>query len=256
MRYSLFPAIVLATVAASASMSGASAADLPRKSVAPQQFIAPPLFTWTGFYVGINGGYVFETGKSQLTGTSALLGTGFAPSGNVKTLGNGFTAGGTVGYNYQIGSVVFGLEADLAYVDLGKRVSTTLGPLTTTLAQETSYLGTVRGRLGYAFDRVLVYGTGGLAYGDQKASTTITGLGSQWTGGKSDTRFGYALGGGVEYAFTNNWTVKAEYLYYDLGKSTYASPLVSGPGAGAAVFGTSKAENRGNIVRAGINYKF
>lgn len=234
----------------------ASAADLPRKSVAPVFAQPAPIFNWSGFYVGVNGGYVFDTGKSQLTGTPGLLATGFAPIGSAKTMGDGFTIGGTLGYNYQIGNFVAGLEADLNYVDLGKTVSTTLGPLTTTVSQDMTYFGTVRGRLGYAFDRVLIYGTGGLAYGDQKARTTISGLGSQWTGEKSDTRFGYVLGAGMEYAITNNWSAKVEYLYYDLGKTNYVSPLVAGPGAGAGVFGTSKAENRGNIVRAGINYRF
>ena len=246
MNRNLLSGALLATVAALAMASSASAADLPRKSV-PQAYVQPlPIFTWTGFYAGINGGYVFETGKSTLTG--------FGTSGGVKTLGDGFTVGGTLGYNYQVGSVVFGLEADLAYLDLGKRVTTTSGAFGATLSQDASYLGTVRGRLGYAFDRFLVYGTGGLAFGDQKASTSVTGLGSQWLGSKSDTRFGWTLGAGVEYALTNNWSVKAEYLYYDLGSTNYNSTLVAGPGAG--VFGTTKAENRGNIVRAGINYRF
>jgi outer membrane immunogenic protein len=248
--------IISAAIAASAAFSGAAlAADLPRKSV-PQQFVQPlPIFTWTGFYVGVNGGYVFDGGRSTITGSPALLGTGFAPSGSAKTMGDGFTLGGTLGYNYQIGSVVLGLEADLNYVDLGKRVTTVIGPLSTTVAQEASYLGTVRGRLGYAFDRVLIYATGGLAYGDQDASTTITAPAAFWSGSKSTTRFGYTIGAGLEYAITNNWSAKVEYLYYDLGKADYTSPQVAGaviPG----VFGTTRADNTGNIVRAGINYRF
>jgi outer membrane immunogenic protein len=234
----------------------ALAADLPRKSVAPVFAQPAPIFNWSGFYVGLNGGYVFDTGKSQLTGTPGLLATGLAPIGSSKTMGDGFTIGGTLGYNYQIGNFVAGVEADLNYVDLGKTVSTTLGPLTTTQSQDMTYFGTVRGRLGYAFDRVLIYGTGGLAYGDQKARTSISGLASQWDGSKSDTRFGYVLGAGMEYGITSNWSAKVEYLYYDLGKTNYTSPLVAGAGAGAGVFATSKAENRGNIVRAGINYRF
>jgi outer membrane immunogenic protein len=257
MKRLLASTTALATmVVIAGAVSSASAADLPRKSV-PQQFVQPvPIFTWTGFYAGINAGYVFETGKSQLTGSPALLGTGLAPIGALKTMGDGFMVGGTLGYNYQIGNFVMGLEGDLSYVDLGKNVAGGFAPLTATLSQDMSYFGTVRGRLGIAFDRLLVYGTGGLAFGDSDAQTTITIPGSQWSGSKGDTKFGYTLGAGLEYALTNNWSVKAEYLYYDLGKSNYSSPLIAGPGLGAPVFGTTKAENRGNIVRAGINYRF
>jgi outer membrane immunogenic protein len=249
-------AMLLGTVAALGIAGAASAADLPRKSP-PQTFVQPlPIFTWTGFYAGVSGGYAFDSGKSQLTGTPGLLATGLVPTGKEKTLGDGFIIGGTLGYNYQVGQVVFGLEGDLSYVDLGKRVFGGTAPLAVTQSQDMSYFGTVRGRIGYAFDRFLVYGTGGLAFGEAKASTTIAGLGSLWTGSKSDTKLGYTLGAGVEYAFTNNWSAKIEYLYYDLGKQNYTAPLIAGPGAGAGVFGTTRAENTGNIVRAGLNYRF
>jgi outer membrane immunogenic protein len=251
---------LLKTVAACALTAGlaapAFATDLPRKSV-PQTFAQPlPIFTWTGFYLGINGGYSFGNGTSAITGSPGLVGTGFAPGGKLKTVGDGFMIGGTAGYNYQIGQFVVGLEGDLAYVDLGKSVVSVIGPLSTTLSQDMTYFGTVRGRLGYAFDRLLVYGTGGLAFGDQKSTATISGLGSLWTGQKNDTRFGYTIGAGAEYAITNNWSAKIEYLYYDLGKNNVIAPLVAGPGAGAGVFGTSSNEARGSLVRAGVNYRF
>ncbi len=250
---------ILSAAAVAASLHGgaAFAADLPRKSVAPPPVIQQmPIFTWTGFYVGLTGGYVFETGKSTLIGSPGLIATGFAPVGSQKAMGDGFTIGGTVGYNYQIGNFVAGLEADLSYVDLGKTIATTIGPLTTTVSNDMTYFGTVRGRLGVAFDRLLVYATGGLAFGDSDARTTVAGPGGAfWTGGKSDTRFGYTLGAGLEYAITNNWSAKVEYLYYDMGRQTYSSPQVAGA-ALAGVFGTTRAENRGNIVRAGINYRF
>ncbi len=248
--------IISAAVAATAAFSGAAmAADLPRKTAPEPVFQAVPIFTWTGFYVGINGGYIFDGGRSQLTGSPALLATGLAPAGNVKTLGDGFTIGGTLGYNYQIGSVVVGLETDLNYVDLGKTVTTAIGPLATTLSQDATYLGTLRGRLGFTFDRVLIYATGGLAYGNQESSTAIAGLGGLWAGSKSETRFGYTVGAGLEYAFDRNWSAKIEYLYYDLGKSNYDSPQFAGPVL-PGVFGSTKAENKGNLVRAGINYRF
>jgi outer membrane immunogenic protein len=247
MKRILFATALIGATAISGGLSGASAADLPRKTVAPVYVQPVPIFTWTGFYVGINGGYIFEGGKSQVTG--------FGSSGGLKTMGDGFTVGGTLGYNYQINNFVVGLETDLNYVDLGKRVTTNFGAFSGTVSQDMSYLGTVRGRLGVAFDRVLIYGTGGLAYGNQEARTNITGLGGSFAGSKDSTRFGYTLGAGVEYAISNNWSVKAEYLYYDLGKVNYAAPQIAGaPVAGG--FGTTKAENRGNLVRAGLNYRF
>jgi outer membrane immunogenic protein len=250
-------AAALATLSVLTGVNTSSAADIPRKTMPSVNEIQRiPVFTWTGFYIGVNGGYALETGKSGLTGTPGLLATGFVPLGSQKTLGDGFTAGGTIGYNYQFGSFVAGLEADLNYVGLGKRVTTTIAPLTTSLSQDMNYLGTVRGRLGVAFDRFLVYGTGGLAFADAKSAATITGLASTWTGSKSDTRVGYTIGAGVEYAMTNNWSIKAEYLYYDLGRTTVQAPLVAGAGAGAGVFGVARAQNSGNIIRAGINYKF
>jgi outer membrane immunogenic protein len=247
--------LTAAAIAASTlAVGAANAADIPRGAPPPPVVQALPIFTWTGLYVGLNGGYVFETGKSTITGTPGLLGTGLTP-GPQKTLGDGYTIGVQAGYNYQIGAFVAGLEADVNYVDLGKTIVSTTGGLTTTLTQNTSYLATLRGRLGVAFDRVMIYGTGGLAMGNHYAATSLTGLGGGWDGTKSEVKFGYAVGAGLEYAITNNWSAKLEYIYYDLGKHDFASPQVSGaiiPG----VSGTTKAENKGNIVRAGLNYRF
>jgi outer membrane immunogenic protein len=254
--FTLAATAVVASTIMAGSTAPVLAADLPRKTV-PQSFAQPlPIFTWTGFYVGLNGGYSFGNGTSAITGSPGLVGTGFAPGGNLKTVGDGFMLGATAGYNLQMGQFVVGLEGDLAYADLGKSVATSIGPLVTTLSQDMTYFGTLRGRFGVTFDRFLVYGTGGLAFGDQKSTTTISGLGSLWTGQKNDTRFGYTIGAGAEYAITNNWSAKVEYLYYDLGKNSVVAPLVAGPGAGAGVFGTSSNEARGSLVRAGVNYRF
>ena len=228
---------ILGAIAALGLASSASAADLPRKSV-PQQFIQPlPIFTWTGFYVGINGGYLFDTGNSGRSGF-----------GNSSS-GDGFSIGGTLGYNYQIGNVVLGLEGDLAYVELNGRNNSAFGGGNGFGSNDMNYLGTVRGRIGYAIDRFLIYGTGGLAFADQKNNANFGGFGRS---SNDDVKFGYTLGAGVEYAFTNNWSVKAEYLYYDLGRSNN-STFIAGPGGG---FFTNSSDNRGNIVRAGLNYRF
>lgn len=256
MRKTTLAASAATSIAALALAAGSAlAADLPRKSVAMAPAIQPiPIFSWTGFYLGLNGGYIFEGGKSSLVGSPALLGTGLTP-GAAKTMGDGFTIGGTAGYNMQFGNLVVGLETDLNYVDLGRTSSTTLGGLTTTFSQESTYLGTVRGRLGVAFDRLLIYATGGLAYGDQDAGTSLSGLGRAWAGSKDSVRFGYTVGAGLEYAIDRNWSAKVEYLFYDLGKANYTSPLIAGP-ALPGVFGDTRAEVKGNLVRGGINYRF
>ena len=228
---------ILGAIAALGLASSASAADLPRKSV-PQQFIQPlPIFTWTGFYVGINGGYLFDTGNSGRSGF-----------GNSSS-GDGFSIGGTLGYNYQIGNVVLGLEGDLAYVELNGRNNSAFGGGNGFGSNDMTYLGTVRGRIGYAIDRFLIYGTGGLAFAYQKNNANF---GAFARSSNDDVKFGYTLGAGVEYAFTNNWSVKAEYLYYDLGRSNN-STFIAGPGGG--IF-TNSSDNRGNLVRAGLNYRF
>ena len=117
----------------------------------------------------------------------------------------------------------------------------------------------MRARLGYAFDRTLVYATGGLAYGEMKSSANffgpLPGNALQFTGTKNNTAFGYTIGAGVEYAFTNNITAKGEYLYYDLGKSTANVAVIPGSGGGGTGY-NSRFKNGGHLVRVGLNYKF
>jgi outer membrane immunogenic protein len=165
--------ILLATTALAMSGIAASAADLPSRKGPP---IAPayiPAFTWTGFYVGLNAGVAWDNNSNSLP-AGAIPITGFATSNNNNA---GFIGGGQLGYNYQFGAgqgVVVGGEADIQFADLNNRnnqVPFTFGNTPGTTFQTTgssngNYLGTVRGRIGYGFDRVLFYGTGGLAYGD------------------------------------------------------------------------------------------
>ncbi len=267
----------LAGVALSATaMSAALAADLPSRSTPPY---APsvPLFTWTGFYVGVNAGYAFSDGEnSPYVGTPAYLGlaaAGAVPAGYTLDR-EGFVGGGQIGYNYQIGSLVLGLEADLQYTDInGSATATGFGAPGLVVGQSSldlNYLGTVRARIGFTpIDRLLVYATGGLAYGEAELSGTLTagalpgGLapasGAIWSGSRSQTRFGFALGAGAEYAFTNNLTAKLEGLYYDLGDVRTVQPGINAPGQiaqGLGIFAVQEAELNGVIVRAGLNYKF
>lgn len=198
--------------------TGAVAADLPGRS-APSSFGALPVFTWTGFYVGANVGYGF----GDITGTS---GPGFGDA-------DGFLAGGQVGYNYQIGQIVVGLEADLQYADVSAPASTTgVAGSKATL----DYFGTVRGRLGYAMDRFMPYLTGGYAWGSTELSFPAF--------GKDDRgQDGYAIGAGLEYAFTQNIIGRVEGLYVDLETQRFFN-------------NTRQAGTEFGVVRAGVNVKF
>ena len=188
-----------------------------------------PFFTWNGFYVGINAGYGF--GHSKWTDTVTQVSTG---DFNV----NGPMVGGTVGYNLQFGAFVFGLEGDIDWTNI-KGSATTNCP--STCETSNTWLGTARGRIGYAFDRFLPYVTGGAAFGDVKG--TLLGAGDF-----KQTKVGWTAGAGVEYAFIDNWSAKLEYLYVDLGKAT-CDATCSGGNPMTATF-TS------NVVRGGVNYKF
>jgi outer membrane immunogenic protein len=249
--------------------TGASAADLPRKSVAPI-FAQVPAFSWTGFYVGLNAGYAW--GKSD---TAVGLGGNWAletltARNNITALGsrssspNGFTGGIQAGYNVQLNSIVLGLEADANYLGLKKRSISSAAPgvvdggypgYTFNQSVEANWLVTLRPRIGVAFDRFLVYATGGLAIANVEGSTAFASSGGySKAGSKSDTKYGYTVGGGVEYAMTNNWSLKAEYLYTDLGKINYITGFVL-----PAFLGYSETVSHNmkfHTVRAGVNYKF
>ena len=273
--------VLLASAALLSFASLAQAADLPRKSVAPVAYL-PPAFTWTGFYAGVNAGAAIGAGGSRngFTPSGAFLNPAAFPAGSLGLLNNrgrddtGFQGGGQIGYNMQYGQFVFGAETDIQYRDTsGNRSNGAVGipfafggpaPSSVTFTGRNggdNYYGTVRGRLGFAYDRALFYATGGLAYGgsqDNQAATFTNAAGAQtiFSGTRrSDTNIGYALGGGVEYAFTNNITAKAEYLYVDLSDNknrfaTSANPLAAGYSF------TSRGEDTFHVVRAGLNYKF
>ena len=196
----------------------ASAADLPSRKgpvVAP---VYVPVFTWTGFYVGANAGY----------GWGNVNANGFANVGDL----DGFVGGGQVGYNYQMGQFVVGLEADLQAADLSS--GNNLGLINV----KTDYFGTVRARVGVAFDRFMPYITGGWAYGNVK--TSIPGIG--FSSDRSHTG-GYAVGAGLEYAVTNNIIAGVEYLYVDLGEKNILGA-------------NTKIGTDFSVVRARLSYKF
>ncbi len=242
--------ILIAAALALAAGGQALAADLPPPVAPPPRApatyvpVPAPVFTWTGIYVGINGGYAF--GNSNWT---SPLGTiiGGTPCVTTCSTGtfttSGFLAGGTIGGNYQWGQFVLGVEGDGDWTNLNGTTFSNCGPGCET---KSDWLATVRGRAGYAVDRILFYGTGGGAFGNLQAAAGTLPF-------SSSTQIGWTAGGGVEFAFTPNLTAKVEYLYVDLGsQSCGAANCYSVSGIGPATTVTLTE----NVVRAGINYKF
>ncbi|MGO9326785.1 MAG: outer membrane protein [Steroidobacteraceae bacterium] len=243
--------ILLAAALALAAGGQALAADLPQPAPPPPRAPATyvpvpvPVFSWTGIYFGINGGYGF--GDSNWTGPLGVanLGgplTGCCSTGQFST--SGFLVGGTLGANYQWGQFVLGIEGDGDWTNLNGTYSGAGLACGAGCTTQSDWLATVRGRAGYAFDRILIYGTGGAAFGNLQAGYVPTGTFD------SSTQIGWTAGGGIEFAFTPNLTAKVEYLYVDLGSMS----CVVGCGVIAATPVTVSLTE--NVVRAGINYKF
>jgi outer membrane immunogenic protein len=216
------------------TVAGAAlAADLPSRA-APAAFSAAPIFTWTGLYVGVNAGYAKSTQKTTDMDYWDFGGTN-------ESSKSGFTGGAQIGYNWQMGALVLGLEADINGVQ-----SNQTDIAYDSFHAKTSYLGTVRGRAGVAVDRALIYVTGGLAYGKINQSWGYSGDIDDFVSNK--TRFGYTVGAGVEYALTQNVSVKLEGIYADLGKVTVTDTFGDGY--------RTRFENTATMLRAGVNYRF
>jgi len=204
---------------------GAVAADL---SLAPL-YKAPPapltrVYDWTGFYFGANGGGGW--GHSFWSGP----GIGFGLTGG--------QVGGTVGYNKQLGNIVFGVEGDIDWSSFDGGSNSAGCPVNCSTSD--SWISTERGRIGYAFDRFLPYITGGLAVGDIRAAALGVGSGSA-------VNAGWTLGAGLEYALPGNWSLKAEYLRVDLGRFNCT---------GCSALPPDNVSLSENVFRAGVNYHF
>lgn len=218
--------LCVALIGVVALAGAASAADLSRPAPVPyypKAAVMAPAYNWTGFYLGINGGGGFGSSSWGSTGSRNI---------------DGGLIGGTVGYNYQFGQVVAGVEGDIDWADINGSTSNACpGGCKTS----DTWLSTVRGRLGYAADRFMPFITGGAAFGDIRAQAP----GFAQVGAD---RAGWTLGGGLEAALAANWTAKVEYLYVDLGSFN------CGLNCGAGL--TNNVSYRTSLLRAGVNYKF
>jgi outer membrane immunogenic protein len=242
----MFRKLFISAAAVVALGGTAFAADLPARSEPPVYVPPPPpIFTWTGFYIGGQIGY--QWGNNSFGTPFPINAAGLVPGMSSNTL-NGVVGGAHIGYNYQISQFVIGIEAD---VD-GTGVHRSSVDPTGTLAASSSIPveGSIRGRVGYAWDRVLFYGTGGLAIGDLHSSLTNVTTGATDT--FNATRIGWTAGGGIEYAVTNNWLLRAEYRYSNYG--TISNVDVNGVFFGGPF--TLHRHETDNAVRVGFSYLF
>ena len=229
--------------------SVASAADMPVKALpAP---VVPAYYDWSGFYIGVNGGWGWQDRRPDITvmnqfGTLATT-TGLKASG-------GF-GGGQAGYNWQQGPIVVGVEADIQGSSIQDSFSRIIDAAGDNLAasRNIDYFGTFRGRIGATVNNFLIYGTAGFAYAHVTNTELVSngGLNANLTNGSTKT--GIAVGGGVEYAFSRNWSVKAEYQYIGLPGDTLSAAVV--PLNGVIVTGSRLTDNF-QTVRVGVNYRF
>ncbi|MDE2330272.1 MAG: porin family protein [Bradyrhizobium sp.] len=270
--------LVVAVLAGLFGTASALAADLPARVYTKAPVMVDPGYNWSGFYIGGNIGYSWGRSSDTSTFTNGAGTTLFTSTGSSDL--DGVVGGGQIGYNWQIQNWVWGLEADIQGTDehgnrdftcpTGVCTASTLAPgfalaflipgsaIPVSMEQKIDWFGTVRGRVGALISpRVLLYATGGLAYGGVNTNETIATI----TGfSNTDVRVGYTVGAGIEGAIGGNWTAKLEYLYVDLGRTSgsFATTIPAfGPG-GASGNLTSYYSSHisDNILRVGLNYRF
>ena len=250
-------AATVAIAIASIVIGKAHAADMsPIPAGAPA--VAPPVtygnyapnaygnYNWSGLYLGGNGGYSWNEGGSSFLVSNGLTGS----------LGNlaGWVFGGQVGYNWQFGAFVTGLEGDLQWSGERSTSTTACGTgCTITGAQQTDAFATLRARAGIAFDSVFVYGTAGGAWMNGSANVNAYAAGGSVGVNLSGSKVGWTAGGGVEVALMSNWTAKLEYLYIDTGSLSNTAIVPATLGGGTI---TETTALRDSVFRVGFNYRF
>jgi outer membrane immunogenic protein len=220
-----------ALVAGTALVGAANAADLPPRSapITKAPVYVAPQFSWAGFYLGANVGYGWSDGSGNI----------FPGGAPIRGDGDGFFGGFQGGYNWQMGSFVFGVETDFQLSAGDGNTRFVGGPVFGKV--ENDWFGTIRGRLGYAVDRWLFYVTGGGAFVHNKLSPVAPFA----FGSTSETGWTWTVGAGVEAALWQNWSIKAEYLYLDTPDKVPVPP-------GTRVNGSTDT----NLIRVGVNYHF
>jgi outer membrane immunogenic protein len=237
--------ILLSAVALSVLLcASARAADVPaRVYKAP---VAPPpvsYHTWSGFYVGLHLGYA----RSRLEAGAIITEAG-EPNEIATGHDDGYLAGGQLGFNWQVRQWVLGLETDLGYLGVKHQVTFPPGGVPEDAFQtKFGFYGTVTGRLGWTFDRLLAYAKGGFVFANVRHTATDFEDPAESLSFRK-TRTGWTAGGGLEYAFAPNWSAKLEYLYMDFGDVTRPNPVDAEE---AILF-----DNRMHTVKVGVNYRF
>lgn len=215
--------------------------------VAPMAPMEAAPYSWTGGYIGLFGGAATGDFDYDFAMSPAVGGIGDA---SLENSAGGLFGGAQAGYDYQIGNFVIGAVADIAASDIDTELTASIGGVgSASVSSDLQYLGTVRARLGYAMDRFMVYGHGGFAYGETEQTVSLTGLGSV-TNDENDTKTGYVVGAGVEYAIFDNVSFQTEYSYTDLGDDTILSGTVGGTD-----FSVDESLDF-HAVKAAINYRF
>jgi outer membrane immunogenic protein len=213
----------------------ASAADLPRRGPAVAPVAVAPIYNWTGFYIGGHVGWGQAEHDLTVDTTFPFASVTFSDTAD------GFLAGGQVGFNYQVGQFVFGVEGQFSWTDISR--DDTFGIPGFNLNREVNWLATVAGRLGVAFGNALFYGKGGVAFMDWSTTACLTGFGCASVG---DTETGWMVGVGLEYGFTPNWSAKIEYNFNRF--DDVASSFFNVPGVHNDV--------DIHVVKGGINFRF
>ncbi len=257
--------LVASVLALTASVASASAADLARRP-APVMTPVPLAYNWTGFYFGghVGGGW------SDVDGSAAFIsGTGTTASNGVvgSKSDSGFLWGVQGGFNYALNpNWVLGVEGDFTWTSIGNTQTSSLltaggvaiPGTAVSVSRDLNWLASVRGRLGYTWDRFMLYGTGGAAWADYDGTASVTLANGATAGGSfGNTRSGWVAGVGVEWAiptfwFAGDWTTRVEYLHYDFRGTSGSASFGPGPGSVVYTFGDPTVD----VVRVGLNYKF
>jgi len=221
---------------AAAAVPGAQAADMPIKA---PRYVEPAAANWAGWYIGVHAGAAWQhTDADSTIGVESAFNSSFSKTG--------FIGGGQIGYNWQHGNFVFGLEGDISGLS-GKHTGPVISSFEkAALQSQIRWLSTVRGRFGLAVGDTMAYATAGVAIGGVKNSLlNLEGTGINYSSSK--TKVGWTVGGGVEHMLNRNWTIGLEALFVELGKSSLAIP---------AIDKTTRFSNQALIGRLKVNYKF